>query len=348
MGGETKTPHTEDQMSIELIQSTPEFLALKEDWNNLLSSSASHVPFLRHEYLASWWTTMGGGEWDEGSLAILVDRDPDGSLSAIAPLFITGDQVMFLGSYQISDYLDLISTPERLSSFVPALFDFIENGNFPTWGALDLYNLPEESPTLPILLDRAGRSGYKITEEVISLAPYLQLPGSWQDYLDGLKARYRRDIEKKIANADHYFLPVSWYIVNEEKILNDEMESFLELMAKNPKKKAFLTDKMAEQMRISAREAFREGWLQLAFLQVGDIKAAGYLNFDFDDQIWIYNSGIDPLFDNLSPGWVLLGKIINWAIDQGKVGLDFMRGSETYKYQFGGLDKKVLRLKIEK
>ena len=335
-------------MSIELIQSAPDFLALKEDWNNLLSSSASHVPFLRHEYLASWWRTLGGGEWDKGTLAILVDRDPDGSLGAIAPLFINGDRVMFLGSFEISDYLDLIAPMERMSSFIPAIFSYLLDENFPAWQVLDLYNLRGDSPSLPLLKEEALLAGYKINQELIQPAPYLQLPGSWQDYLDSLKDRYRREIEKKITNADNYFLPVSWYIVEEENSLSGELDAFLELMANHPQKEVFLSDKMIEQMKLIAQEGFREGWLQLAFLQVGDIKAAGYLNFDFNNQIWVYNSGIDPLFENLSPGWTLLSKIINWAIEQGREGLDFMRGNEIYKYQFGGVDKKVLRLEIIK
>jgi CelD/BcsL family acetyltransferase involved in cellulose biosynthesis len=88
--------------------------------------------------------------------------------------------------------------------------------------------------------------------------------------------------------------------------------------------------------------------MQLAFMKVGDIKAAGYFIFDFNNQIWVYNSGINPLFENLSPGWVLLSKIIQWAIDNKRTGLDFMRGDETYKYQFGGVDKKVLKVEITK
>ena len=335
-------------MGIELIQSTAEFIALKEDWNNLLSSSASHVPFLRHEYLASWWSTLGGGEWDQGTLAILVDRNGDGSLSAIAPLFINQDRVLFLGSHEISDYLDLIASPEKMPSFIPALFNYLQTGDFPDWQEMDLYNLRETSPSLPILADAALLAGFEIKQEVIQPAPFLELPASWEDYLDTLQDRYRREIEKKLLNADHYFLPVSWYIVEEESSLDAEMDAFLQLMANHPQKKLFLTDNMVEQMKISAREGFQAGWLQLAFLQVGDIKAAGYLNFDFNDQIWVYNSGIDPLFENLSPGWVLLGKIIQWAIDQGRVGLDFMRGDETYKYQFGGVEKKVLRVEILK
>jgi CelD/BcsL family acetyltransferase involved in cellulose biosynthesis len=119
-------------------------------------------------------------------------------------------------------------------------------------------------------------------------------------------------------------------------------------MANNPQKKTFLTPAMVQQMKQMAQEGFHEGWLQLAFLKVGDIRASGYLNFDFNDQIWIYNSGIDPLFENLTPGWVLLSHIIKWAIEHDKVGLDFMRGDEAFKYQFGGVDKMVLRLVITK
>lgn len=335
-------------MSIDIIQSTPDFLALKEDWNLLLSSSASHVPFLRHEYLASWWSTLGGGEWDQGTLAVALDRNPDGTLGGIAPLFATGNRLLFLGSFEISDYLDFIAPQERLSSFFTGLFRHLGEERFPDWKVLDLYNLPEKSPSLPYLIEEASRAGYTVRQEVIQPAPYLPLPGNWGDYLDSLKDHYRREIERKIANADNYFLPVSWYIVGEQNNLDEELDAFLRLMANNPQKELFLTEKMREQMRLIARAGFQEGWLQLAFLQVGDIKAAGYLNFDFNNQIWVYNSGIDPLFENLSPGWTLLGKIIEWAIDQGRVGLDFMRGGEPYKYQFGGIDQNVLRLEISK
>ena len=335
-------------MSLALIQSETDFLALKEDWNRLLTSSASHVPFLRHEYLSSWWHTLGGGEWETGTLTIVADRNGDGSLEAIAPLFLHGDHLMLLGSFEISDYLDLIAPKERLPTFIPELFSYLQNEDFPDWQILDLYNIQEGSDSLPLIKDAAEQAGFRIKEEVIQPAPYLDLPAAWQDYLSSLKDRYRREIERKLANADRYFLPVSWYIVDEETSLDSEMDAFLALMANNPQKEAFLTSQMVQQIKLMAGEGFREGWLQLAFLQVGDIRAAGYLNFDYDDRIWIYNSGIDPLFENLSPGWVLLAHLIKWAIEGGKRGLDFMRGDEDYKYQFGGIDKNVLRLVIER
>jgi CelD/BcsL family acetyltransferase involved in cellulose biosynthesis len=167
-------------------------------------------------------------------------------------------------------------------------------------------------------------------------------------YLDSLEERYRQEISRKNRNADSYFLPVDWYIVDQEDDLDQELEDFLILMANNPDKDRFLTDPMKKQLRESARAAFEEGWLQLAFLVVGNIKAAGYLNFDYDGKIWIYNSGINSVFENLSPGWVLLSNVIQWGIEQGRTELDFMRGAEPYKYQFGGIDQNVLHLQISK
>lgn len=335
-------------MSFELITAQPDFFALKKEWNTLLTSSASHVPFLRHEYLFTWWQTLGGGEWPDGKLAIVVDRVPEGRLAAIAPFFISGQRLMFLGSFEISDYLDFIAPEKELASFIPALMSYLKEGAFPQWEVLDLYNLREDSPSLPWLQQGTAQAGYSLHEEVIQPAPYIKLPLSWQAYLDSLEDRYRREIEKKIHKADQYFLPVSWYVVEDESSLDQELDDFLDLMANHPQKAEFLTEKMVQQIKLSAREAFQAGWLQLAFLQVGDIKAGGYLNFDFGNQILVYNSGINPLFENLSPGWVLLGRIIEWAIENGRSGLDFMRGDEPYKYQLGGVEKHLLRVQISK
>ncbi|RLC98577.1 MAG: hypothetical protein DRI65_18085 [Chloroflexota bacterium] len=338
----------EDCMTIERIHSIPDFLNLKEDWNALLTQSASHVPFLRHEFQVQWWMNLGGGEWDSGDLEILVQRDPDQKLTGISPFFISNQKMQFIGSYEISDYLDLIVAPDNLSRFIREILDYLSSDISPDWKTLDLYNLPENSPSITIMEEAARAAGFQTKLEIIQPAPSVQLPSSWQAYLDSLEDRYRQEISRKIRNADSYFLPVDWYIVNEEHNLDQEIDDFLDLMANNPEKERFLTDQMKKQIKASARAAFDGGWLQLAFLVVGNQKAAGYLNFDFDEKIWIYNSGINSVFENLSPGWVLLSKIINWSIDQGKTELDFMRGDETYKYQFGGIDQNVFHLQIKK
>jgi len=335
-------------MTIELIHSTPDFLQLKDDWNALLSQSASHVPFLRHEFQSQWWFNLGGGEWDSADLAILVQRDPDKRVTGIAPFFITNQKVHFIGSYEISDYLDLIVSPANLSGFITEIFAYLSSDLAPPWKTVDLYNIPENSPTTSLMEKAAKTAGFEFKAKIIQPAPAVQLPSNWQAYLDSLEDRYRQEISRKNRNADSYFLPVDWYIVNKEHDLEQELNDFFDLMANNLEKEKFLTDQMKKQIKDSTRAAFDEGWLQLAFLTVGNIKAAGYLNFDYNEKIWIYNSGINSVFENLSLGWVLLSKIINWSIEQGKTELDFMRGDEIYKYQFGGIDQNVLHLQLTK
>jgi CelD/BcsL family acetyltransferase involved in cellulose biosynthesis len=104
---------------------------------------------------------------------------------------------------------------------------------------------------------------------------------------------------------------------------------------------------MNEQMHASMLEAFKAGILQLAFLRIGEYKAAAYLNFDFENRIYVYNSGIHPDCYENSPGWVLLVHLLKWANENNRVEFDFMRGTEDYKYKFGAVDRQVMRVKID-
>ncbi|MDZ7844789.1 MAG: GNAT family N-acetyltransferase [Anaerolineales bacterium] len=333
-------------MTIKMIQNPDDFQNLRREWNALLSISASRVPFLRHEYLTSWWETRGGGEWKRANLFILIDRNTKGKLTGIAPLFLHQDTLMFLGSHEISDYLDVIAHPDDLQSFLQKTFTFLAEESPQIWKKLDFYNLLEGSSTLPLIKEISRSRGWEHTRDQIQPAPSLTLPANWDAYLDQLETRYRHEIERKIRRAEGYFLPVDWYMVEYRKDLEEELAEFLKLMAHNDEKADFLTESMTSQLKSSVYQAFDNGWLQLAFLTVGDLKAAAYLNFDFNNRIWIYNSGLNPMFENISPGWVLLAHIIQNAIRSGKEAVDFMRGNEGYKYQFGGIDRHVFRVQI--
>jgi CelD/BcsL family acetyltransferase involved in cellulose biosynthesis len=176
----------------------------------------------------------------------------------------------------------------------------------------------------------------------------LPLPDDWEAYLAGIKKKQRHEIRRKIRRAESAEEGTSWYIVEDEATLDDEIDAFLKLMSHDQHKKEFLTDVMRSQMRASVHSAFKAGWLQLAFMEIGGEKAAAYLNFDFDNRIWLYNSGINFDFNYYSPGWVLLANLIQWCIENGRETLDFMRGDEDYKYRFGGINRYVLRAQLER
>jgi hypothetical protein len=125
-------------MQISVIRTFEEMNSLQGEWNALVKHGASDVPFLRHEYLSTWWQTLGGGEWAEADLFILTGRLADGSLAGVAPLFFSRNRsgepaLMLLGCIEISDYLDLIvpaSTFHVVDDHLP--------GGYRSAGVLDL------------------------------------------------------------------------------------------------------------------------------------------------------------------------------------------------------------------
>ena len=335
-------------MHLSVVQTLEGLSPLADEWNALLDSSASRVPFLRHEFISTWWRTLGGGEWPDGQLWVLLGRDETGNLLGVAPFFLIRNQngehvLMLMGSIEIADYLDFIARPEDLPAFIASVLDFLASEQGPDWQVIDLYNLLENSPSLPVIQAEAAQRGWDCAIDKLQHCPYIPLPGDWASYLSGLQKKQRHEIRRKIRRLETQELSTHWYIVSDATSLDAEIKAFIALMAQDAEKEHFLTDVMRVQLYASIHAAFEAGWLQLAFIEIDGQKAAGYLNFDFGNHIWVYNSGLNYAFGELSPGWVLLGYLLQWANEHGRLAFDFMRGDEDYKYRFGATDRFVLR-----
>jgi CelD/BcsL family acetyltransferase involved in cellulose biosynthesis len=320
-------------------------------WNNLVEQSIADTPFSRYEYLSEWWKTLGGGEWSVGAdgrppLLVLVSASEDDQLIGIAPLFITeydGQQaLMLMGSIEISDYLDLIVRADDLPRFLSGLLDFLASSLDNNWRSLDWYNLPDSSPTLASLKAESAKRGWDYHEEVYRPTPRIPLNGSFEEYLARLDKKQRHEIRRKMRRAAESGR-VRFYVVDKDADIEPELEAFFHLMIQDPNKALFLKDAMRDQMSMTIRAAHKGGYLWLGILEVDGNKAAVSLNFDYKNKLWSYNSGVSRAHMELSPGWVLLGHVIQWCCDNGRYEFDFMRGDEEYKHRFGGVNKYVMR-----
>jgi CelD/BcsL family acetyltransferase involved in cellulose biosynthesis len=323
----------------------------KKAWNDLLSLSASHVPFLSFEYQDAWWRTRGGGEWPQESQLTLVTAFQGDNLVGIAPLFhsrnvLGKSALMFVGAVEVSDFLDFIVRPEDLEVFIQGLLDFLPSADIPNWDLLDLHNILEGSPTLEILKTEAEKRSWSFEKIHLQPSPYIPLPGDFETYLLQIDKKKRHEIRRKLKNVERSLVEYDLYFSEEEDKLNLDIQAFIEMMAQDPNKKDFLTEDMRQHLQNTAKVAFDKGWLQLVFLTLDGNKAAANMSFLFNNRLWLYNSGWDWDFRDYSPGWVLLANLIEWAVENGIEEFDFMRGDEPYKYKFGGIDRHIYRAMV--
>ena len=321
-------------------------------WNTLVEQSIADTPFSRYEYLDEWWKTLGGGEWLHQNVELLlVSASENDQLIGIAPLFIAdydGKQaILLVGSIEISDYLDLIVREDDLPRFLSGLIDFIASSHPDNWSAIDWYNLPDNSPTLVALKVESVNRGWTYHEEIYRPTPRVALNGSFDDYLASIDKKQRHELRRKMRRAMESGR-VKFIVVGKDADIEPELETFFHLMIQEPNKAMFLKDVMRDQMSKSIRAAHGFGYLWLAFLEVDGVKAAASLNFDYKNKLWGYNSAVSRDHMELSPGWVLMGHVIQWCCENNRSEFDFMRGDEDYKYRLGGVDRFVMRSKAIK
>jgi CelD/BcsL family acetyltransferase involved in cellulose biosynthesis len=321
-----------------------------QEWNGLLKDSVSDTPFLRYEYQHAWWEHRGGGEWNTAELVLITARE-DEKLIGIAPLFISEydgqPALLLIGSIEISDYLDLIVRMDDHARFVSGLLDFLASSLTSNWSGLDWYNLPDLSPTLAALKAESTQRGWTHHEEMYRPTPRIALNGDFDEYLSRVEKKQRHEIRRKMRRAEESGR-VRFYVVDKTADIDVEMDSFFHLMIQDPNKALFLRDNMRQQMLSTIHAAFAQGYLWLAFLEVDGEKAAASLNFDYNNKLWGYNSGVGRAYMEFSPGWVLLAHVIQWCCENKRHEFDFMRGDEDYKYRFGAVNQYVMRVRINR
>ncbi len=333
-------------MKTHLFISPTAFEELSGEWDVLIDPRRSDNLFLNNRWQRVWWKHLSPGE-----LSIVTVRDDEGVLRGIGPWFIESGSgqrtVRLIGCTEIVDYLDILCMPGYEESVYGALLDFMLSAEAPIWDRFELCNIPQSSPTLAVMPQMAEKRGLHSVIDEIETCPVIDLPGSYEEYLETLDKKQRHELRRKRRRAEA--AGVGWYIVGPEHNLEEEIQAFLRLMAMStPEKAAFLEipghrlffEEMGPMM-------FEMGYLDLVFLTVQGERAAAMWQFHHRDRVMLYNSGLNPVdFSHLSAGIVLLTYSIENAIERGFHKYDFLRGGEEYKFRMGARPTTIQRLTI--
>lgn len=333
-------------MKTEIIAGKPWPEALKREWEALLSASRFQNPFLTPAWNEIWLKHFGNSL----QTMIILFRAVGGDLLALGAFSsLNGKEgkkgLALWGSADVCDYRDLIISSGQEEETCRELARFFGMGS---WDFLELNGISEFSPTIQVLPPLMRSFGFRVVQEVEEISVYLKLPSTWERFLEELSAKDRHELRRKIRRLERE-AKFEFSGMEGNPFVPERMEAFFTLHRKSGKDKAeFMTPAMVEFFRELSIRYQEKGWLNLSFLKVEEKDAAAFLSFDFQGTEYVYNSGYDPQFGRFSPGIILSSQCIRRAIEKGMTHFNFLRGREDYKYNLGGKEEKICRIRVEK
>jgi CelD/BcsL family acetyltransferase involved in cellulose biosynthesis len=337
-------------VQIQVLTTIEDFEQLESEWNELLQRSTSNRIFSTYEWQITWWQSYQAGE-----LMIVTARNETGTLLGIAPWFIetqthstyTERVVRSIGCVDVTDYVDIIVDLEHISAVQQAFaHTLLEQRAY--YDRINLCNIPESSPSYTHFAALLQNCGFSVNLELQEVCPIIQLPSTWDDYLESLDKKNRHELRRKLRKAEGEVENLTWDFVQQSDDFDAELRVFIDLMAKSqPAKAEFLSDpRNVDFFTKMALITHKRGWLQMSIMRIEGEPVSAYMNFDYGNTILVYNSGLDPnRYSHLSTGIVLLCHNIQHAIETKHTLFDFLRGNEVYKYRMGATDTHIYMLK---
>jgi CelD/BcsL family acetyltransferase involved in cellulose biosynthesis len=316
------------------------FVNLDTKWQELLRTCSNNHIFLTSQWQKAWWQVFGAGY---GQLLLSVY---DGSeLVGIVPIMLQNGKLSFIGSSDVCDYMDFIARQGQEDFVCSRLLDYLEPLE---WNSIELDALLPQSLALKYLVPLARQRGYRVEMGQMDVSPQLILPSSWEEYLALLKTKDRHELRRKLRRLEGT-KAVNSYTITKKEQLPQALESFFELFKLSDTEKAhFMTDRKREFFKTMVSSLAEKDYVRLSFVVIGETRTSSSLCFDYNNDIYLYNSAYDPAYSSLSVSLLLKVFNIRDAINSEEKRFDFLRGSEPYKYDLGGQDVPVYRCVISR
>jgi CelD/BcsL family acetyltransferase involved in cellulose biosynthesis len=339
------------------------------------------TPFSAWAFHRAWWDAYGANAHQE-TLVVRPAHGPDDEIVAIVPLMHRHEvepsdvllhtrmrhghdleltpvppsaKAIFFGASYHADYATVLAAPSDLEDVAVAVAAYLAGPASATWDVVDLRRLRCADPAGDALAVALGtlaiERGWLLDVEREDVCPVVTLPvgGTIDDYLATLGKKERHEIRRKVRRAE----TVGPIELSPSSDPLADLEAFIELHQKRWGADGLFPDTPGgAQSRVLIRRLFElfgpDGPFDLCFLSVGGRRIAAGLHFETPDGVLYYNAGIDPDARDLSPGVLMVHAYVRSALASGKRRIDFLRGDEPYKYEWGATDEPIQRLLLRR
>ncbi|MBE0479360.1 MAG: GNAT family N-acetyltransferase [Dehalococcoidia bacterium] len=306
-----------------------DFDALHSCWEQHHSGLAWDCVFTIPPWLKAWYSAFAS---DNLYLRAVTE---DETILGIVPLFVREGEARFIGSPDICDYQDFVIAPGSEHAFFSQVLDRLPQDRIES---LLLESVRNDSPVLSTLVGLARNRGFSVSCIMRDVSLYLDLPPTWDGYLDKLSTKQHREVNRKLRRLEEGGR-VSFRMIEDTASIESCMDTFLPLLRESREDKAeFMTNQMEAFFRSIAHTMAERGLLRMGFLDLDSSTVAAIMCFDYAGTVYLYNSGFDKRYAYLSVG--LMSKVLSIkdSIERGRKRYDFLKGAEEYKYRLGGTE----------
>jgi CelD/BcsL family acetyltransferase involved in cellulose biosynthesis len=356
-----------------------------ETWDALAAASRWQTPFSRWAFHRAWWDAYGANAHDQTTVLVRADRPDDSPPVAIAPLMHRHEvepddailrtqarhaahrpltavpataKAVFMGASYHADYATLLCAPGDVRAACEGLAAGLLASPAPgdadpvPWDVVDLRRIRAGDPfadEIVSAIERTGGASVSVTVEREDVCPVVQLePGTDFDvFLATLGKKERHEIRRKLRRAEG----VGEVRLEDSADPLGDLEAFIELHQKRWGADGLFPDTGGgAQSRVFFRRLLElgvpAGFVRLTFATVEGRRVAAGFTFEDASTAYFFNAGIDPEARDLSPGILLSALSIRDAIGAGRRRFDYLRGDESYKYEWGAADEEIRRVLV--
>jgi len=324
--------------AVDVVTDYAAFVGLETEWNDAADRAGIEHPFLRHEWVRTWWDAFS----TPGARLHIVVVRVLGRITAIAP-FMREVVQMYGVPVRVVRFIQNDHTP-RTDIIVAAQMEESYRAiwhalriDADQWDMLQLSGLERGSDTRRVFTELAAADRCAVGVWRGSDSPYLPLTGSWDQYLNRLPAKFKSNLRNRISRLTRLGEPALEVLI-ERRAIEGACEEAWRLESSGWKREAgtaVTCDPAVHRFYTTLVErGTAAGWLQLLFLTVGGRRIATSYGACFKGRLLLFKTGYDPEFATGAPFKVLTYLAIHEAYAQGLAEIDFLGDTEPWKLEW--------------
>jgi len=328
-------------MVAKCLRDWPEDAEFSRRYRELLLRTASATVFC-----SPAWQTAVVNEFVPAGQFRLITVSRGDELLAVFPLAFNTSSMLETPGRWLTDYLDPLVDSREAADIWEIILRLLNSLWDWSTGGVQLHHVRGDSPMRQILPALTPRFGLEYSESACASAPYIVLPKSWEEYLASLDGHQRKEIKRKLRNAETK-ANMQWLTLKTEAEIAPALERAMSAMRQAESQKADFTDEiLVGFLRRLAPTLCRQGDFYIQELWLEDKPAAWLLCLHSDRGPMIYNTSYDFAMKQWSPGILCFSLALQDAIKSGAPIFNLLRGAEEYKKRLGAQDLELFKIQL--